>query len=158
MGEALELAHKAAQCGEVPVGAIVVRENSIVGQGHNRPIGNHDPTAHAEIEALRDAARSLGNYRIPASTLYVTLEPCPMCVGAMIHARVRRVVFAASDKKTGALGGAYDFFALGHHNHIFDVTAGVRATEASQMISAFFAERRAAGKRARNLSNKGESL
>jgi tRNA(adenine34) deaminase len=143
MGEALDLARQAASLGEVPVGALVVKEGTIVGRGFNQPIGRHDPTAHAEVMALRDAAATLGNYRLPGCTLYVTLEPCVMCVGAIIHARIARVVFGARDPKTGAAGSVVDLFGEDRLNHHAEVTAGVLAGECGALLSSFFAARRA---------------
>lgn len=142
MRRALALAARAESEGEVPVGAALVRDGEIIGEGWNRPIGTHDPSAHAEMLALRDAAKLVGNYRLPGSTMYVTLEPCPMCVGAMIHARVSRVVFAASDSKTGACGSALDLPAHPSHNHRLLVEGGVLAEEAAEMLRAFFRSRR----------------
>lgn len=143
MGEALDLARQAASLGEVPVGALVVKEGTIVGRGFNQPIGRHDPTAHAEVMALRDAAATLGNYRLPGCTLYVTLEPCVMCVGAIIHARIARVVFGARDPKTGAAGSVVDLFGEDRLNHHAEVAAGVLAGECGALLSSFFAARRA---------------
>jgi tRNA(adenine34) deaminase len=142
MGVALDLAREAATLGEVPVGAVVVKEGEIVGRGFNQPIGRHDPTAHAEVRALRDATGRLGNYRIPSCTLYVTLEPCAMCVGAMFHARIGRVVFGASDPKTGAAGSVIDLFREERLNHHAEITGGVRAEECGALLSSFFAARR----------------
>lgn len=142
MRAALEQAECAEQLGEVPVGALIVEGNEIIGVGHNRSIVDHDATAHAEIVALRQAGTLRGNYRLPGATLYVTLEPCAMCVGAMIHARIERLVFAASDPKTGALGGAFSLPDLHAHNHVIEVAGGVLATEASDMLRAFFRKRR----------------
>lgn len=142
MGLALELANRARAEGEVPVGALVVKDGRVIGQGYNRPIANHDPTAHAEICALRDAARNVGNYRLPGCILYVTIEPCAMCAGAIMHARIARVVFGASDLKTGACGSVVDLFAEKKLNHHARVVIGVRAAECSDLISGFFAERR----------------
>lgn len=142
MGEALTLARQAATLGEVPVGAIVVRDGEIIGRGGNQPIGRHDPTAHAEVMALRDAAARLGNYRLPGCTLYVTLEPCPMCIGAIFHARIARVVFGARDPKTGAAGSVIDLFAEERLNHHADLIGGVRAEECGTLLSEFFAARR----------------
>jgi tRNA(adenine34) deaminase len=142
MEQALELARRAEVEGEVPVGALVVREDQLAGEGWNRCIGARDPAAHAEIEALRAAGRELGNYRMPGAVLYVTLEPCAMCVGAMLHARLDRVVFAASDPKTGALGGAYDLQAVHSHNHRLAVAGGVLADRASDLLRQFFRARR----------------
>ena len=142
MQRALELARTAAEAGEVPVGAVLVKDGVIIAEGYNQPLGCHDPTAHAEIQALREAGKRLGNYRLSGTTMYVSLEPCPMCVGAMIHARVERVVFAASDPKTGALGGALDLAAHGSHNHRLQVHAGVLAVEAGALLRDFFRRRR----------------
>lgn len=140
--EALQLARQAWGAGEVPVGALVVLDDVIVGRGYNAPISRHDPSAHAEMMALRDAALHLGNYRLPGATLYVTLEPCAMCAGAIMHARVARVVFGASDLKTGAAGSVLNLFAETRLNHHTSVTGGVLAAECGAMLSAFFAERR----------------
>lgn len=142
MQEALALARHAASLGEVPVGAVVLREGVIIGRGHNQPIAGCDPTAHAEILALRDAAKHIGNYRLPGCELYVTLEPCCMCVGAMLHARLARVVFGAADPKTGACGSVVDLFAERRLNFHTEVTGGVLAQESAQMLSDFFAVRR----------------
>ena len=146
MREAIELARQAALCGEVPVGAIVVKEKRVVGIGFNQPIGQQDPTAHAEVAALRDAASRLGNYRLPGCELYVTLEPCAMCVGAIIHARIARVIFGARDPKTGAAGSVIDLFSEQQLNHHATVVGGVMATECGGLLSEFFAARRASGK------------
>ncbi len=142
MGEALALARAAAARHEVPVGAIVVRDGVLVGRGGNAPIAGSDPTAHAEIAALRDAAQALGNYRLPGSTLYVTLEPCAMCAGAIFHARIARVVFGARDPKSGVCGSVLDLFAEPRLNHHATVTGGVRAQECGALLSEFFAARR----------------
>ncbi|MBU0623044.1 MAG: tRNA adenosine(34) deaminase TadA [Gammaproteobacteria bacterium] len=142
MREALRLAEQAAQAGEVPVGAVVVKEGQIVGRGSNAPISKHDPTAHAEIAAMRDAAQRLGNYRLVDCELFVTLEPCVMCVGAMFHARIARVVFGARDPKTGAAGSVLDLFAETNLNHHATVKGGVQAEECGKMLSDFFALRR----------------
>jgi len=142
MGLALDLAREAGAAGEVPVGALVVRDGEVVGRGFNRPIGRHDPTAHAEIMALRDAAQNLGNYRLPGCTLYVTLEPCSMCAGAIMHARIDRVVFGARDPKTGAAGSVIDLFAEARLNHHTTVAGGVLADECGSLLSGFFAARR----------------
>ena len=144
MRAALELAEQASACGEVPVGAVVVKDGEIVGRGYNHPISGHDPTAHAEIAAMRDAARRLGNYRLGGCELYVTLEPCAMCAGAMLHARIARVIYGASDPKTGACGSVIDLFAEIRLNHHADVTAGVLGGEAGSMLQRFFAARRRA--------------
>lgn len=144
MREALSLAQAAACLGEVPVGAVVVLNGEIVGRGFNSPIGDNDPTCHAEIAALRDAGRRLENYRLPGCELYVTLEPCAMCAGAMMHARISRVVFGAADPKTGVAGSVVDIFAVDRLNHHTAVQGGVLAEECGQMLSRFFAERRRA--------------
>jgi tRNA(adenine34) deaminase len=142
MREALDLARSAQARGEVPVGAVVVHQDRIIGRGGNAPIAGSDPTAHAEIGALREAARARGNYRLPDCDLYVTLEPCLMCAGAIMHARVRRLVFGARDPKTGACGSVVDVFADVRLNHHTRVTAGVLAAECGALLSAFFAARR----------------
>ncbi|MBP9714540.1 MAG: tRNA adenosine(34) deaminase TadA [Sterolibacterium sp.] len=143
MQEALNLAREAAAYGEVPVGALVVNpQGVIVGRGFNQPIARHDPTAHAEIMALRDAAARLGNYRLPGHTLVVTLEPCVMCAGAMMHARIARVVYGARDPKTGACGSVVDLFAENRLNHHAEVVGGVCADACGALLSAFFAARR----------------
>jgi len=142
MGLALDLAREAGAAGEVPVGALVVLDGEIVGRGFNQPIGRHDPTAHAEIMALRDAASRLGNYRLPGCTLYVTLEPCAMCAGAIMHARIERVVFGARDPKTGAAGSVIDLFAEASLNHHTAVVGGVLAEDCGSLLSSFFAARR----------------
>ncbi|MFC5510008.1 tRNA adenosine(34) deaminase TadA [Massilia jejuensis] len=144
---ALAQAELARAAGEVPVGAVVVKDGEVIAVGHNQPIGRHDPTAHAEIVALRLAAGKLGNYRLPGCALYVTLEPCAMCSGAMMHARLARVVYAASDPKTGVCGSVLDLFAQAALNHHTDVVGGVLARDASAMLKTFFAERRAAARR-----------
>lgn len=142
MRRALELAQCAATEGEVPVGAVVVHEGRIVGEGWNRPIGSSDATSHAETEAIRAACKALGNYRIPGSSLYVTLEPCVMCSGAIMHARIGRVVFGASDPKTGACGSVVDLFAESKLNHHATVKGGVLAEESVALLKSFFAGRR----------------
>ncbi len=142
MREALSLARAAECLGEVPVGALVVKDGAIVGRGFNSPIGESDPTAHAEIAALRDAARNLGNYRLPGCQLYVTLEPCAMCAGAIMHARIARVVYGARDPKTGVHGSVVDLFAVERLNHHAVVEGGVLADECSALLSEFFAGRR----------------
>lgn len=139
---ALQLAEQAALAGEVPVGAIVVKDGEIIGRGHNAPITRHDPTAHAEIQAMRNAAQALGNYRLVGCTLYVTLEPCAMCSGAIQHARIARVVFGASDPKTGACGSVIDLMAETRLNHHAVIERGVLAAECGAMLSQFFAGRR----------------
>ena len=142
MLHALELAKKAESLGEVPVGAVIVKDNEILAEGWNQPILSNDATAHAEIMALRAAGEVLNNYRITDAELFVTLEPCSMCVGALIHARIKRVVFAASEPRTGALGGAFNLLESNDHNHIFEVEAGVLADESRELIQAFFKSRR----------------
>jgi tRNA(adenine34) deaminase len=142
MREALALAREAEAIGEVPVGAVVVQAGEIVGRGFNAPIGLHDPTGHAEIRALRDAAGRLGNYRLPDSTLYVTIEPCAMCAGAIMHARIARVVFGARDPKTGAAGSVVDLFSEPRLNHHCSVESGLLADECGALLSEFFAARR----------------
>ena len=142
MRRALALAREAEHAGEVPVGAVIVRDGVIIGEGRNRMIGAHDASAHAEIDALRDAGRSSANYRLVGATLYVTLEPCAMCAGAMIHARLARVVFAANDPKTGAAGSVFDVLQDDRHNQRIDVQSGVLATEAGEMLKNFFRSRR----------------
>jgi len=145
---ALELAQHAWSQGEVPVGAVVVKDGVVIATGFNQPIGRHDPTAHAEIVALRAAGEKLGNYRLPGCELYVTLEPCVMCSGAMMHARLARVVYAAPDPKTGAAGSVLNLFEQDQLNHHTVVVGGVMADQASTMLKAFFAERRALARRA----------
>lgn len=142
MSHALELARHAASEGEVPVGAVLVREQQKVGEGWNQTIGRHDPTAHAEIIALRAAGQALANYRLPNTTLYVTLEPCPMCVGAIVHARVSRLVVGALDPKTGAAGSAFDLLQSDKHNHRVSFTSGVCATECGELLTGFFRSKR----------------
>jgi tRNA(adenine34) deaminase len=146
MREALVLARQAWAEGEVPVGAVVVKDGEIIGRGFNRPISGHDPTAHAEIQALRAAAQHVGNYRLPGCALYVTIEPCTMCAGAIIHARIARVVYGARDAKTGAHGSVVDLFAEPKLNFHAEVLGGVLAEECGKMLSDFFAERRAQDK------------
>jgi tRNA(adenine34) deaminase len=143
MREALSMARSAECLGEVPVGAIVVRDGEIVGRGFNSPIGESDPTAHAEIAALRDAARNLENYRLPGCELFVTLEPCAMCAGAILHSRIARVIYGARDLKTGVHGSVVDLFAVERLNHHTEVVGGVLADECGQLLSSFFAGRRA---------------
>lgn len=145
MDHALQLAARAELQDEVPVGAVLVRDGEVAAEGWNRCITDHDPTAHAEIVALREAGTRLENYRLPGTTMYVTLEPCPMCVGAMIHARIDRLVFAASDPKTGALGGAFSLPGLHAHNHVLEVRGGLLAEPASEMLRCFFRRRRKSG-------------
>ena len=142
MRTALALAGDAGRKGEVPVGAVVVADGAIVGHGFNAPISMHDPSAHAEIAALRDAAARPGNYRLTGCDLYVTLEPCAMCAGAIMHARIRRLVFGAADPKTGACGGVVDLFVEPRLNHHTTVIAGVLADECGMLLKDFFASRR----------------
>jgi tRNA(adenine34) deaminase len=142
MTEALALARQAATADEVPVGALVVKNDLIVGRGFNQPISRHDPTAHAEVVALRDAAQHLGNYRLPGCTLYVTLEPCVMCAGAIMHARIARVVYGARDRKTGAHGSVLDLFGEPRLNHHAEVCGGVLGEQCGALLSGFFAARR----------------
>ncbi|HUQ08707.1 MAG TPA: tRNA adenosine(34) deaminase TadA [Steroidobacteraceae bacterium] len=142
MRRALNAARDAEAAGEVPVGAVLVRGDSVISSGANRPISGCDPTAHAEIEALRAGARALGSYRLSGTTLYVTLEPCVMCASAIVHARVSRVVFGAWDPKAGAAGSTTNVFTMPAMNHRVDVFGGVLLEECSQLLSAFFASRR----------------
>jgi tRNA(adenine34) deaminase len=142
MRQALELAARAAQAGEVPVGAVVVKDGKVIGRGSNRPITTADPTAHAEIVALREAAAVLDNYRLTGCELYVTLEPCAMCVGAMIHARIARIVYGTRDPKTGACGSIVDLPRLATFNHHGTFEGGVLAQECGDLLRSFFAERR----------------
>ena len=142
MDEALALAHAAALRGEVPVGAVVVRDGEVIGRGGNAPIAGSDPTAHAEIEALRDAARALSNYRLVGCELFTTLEPCAMCAGAILHSRIARVVYGAPDPKSGVCGSVIDLFAEPRLNHHAHVTGGVRGDECGRLLSEFFAARR----------------
>ena len=142
MREALAQAGLALAAGEVPVGAVVVQGDRIVGRGHNAPVASHDPTAHAEIRALRQAAEALGNYRLDGCELFVTLEPCAMCVGAMIHARIARVVFGARDPKTGACGSVIDLPGVDSLNHHATFEGGVLAEDCGAALRAFFAGRR----------------
>lgn len=146
MTEALDLAREAWQLGEVPVGAVVVRDGEIIGRGFNHPIAAHDPSGHAEIMALRDAARAVGNYRLPGCTLYVTIEPCAMCAGAIFHARIARVVYGAREPKTGAAGSVVDLFAEGRLNHHAEIEGGVLAEACGGLVSAFFAAKRQAAR------------
>ena len=139
---ALGLAAEAAAAGEVPVGALVVKDGEIIGRGYNAPISCHDPSAHAEIRAMRDAAQNIGNYRLVGCTLYVTLEPCAMCTGAIQHARIARLVYGASDPKTGACGSVVNLMAEDRLNHHTEVERGVMAPECGAVLSAFFSARR----------------
>jgi tRNA(adenine34) deaminase len=149
---ALEQAQQAWDLGEVPVGAVVVKDGEVIAVGCNQPIGKHDPTAHAEIVALRAAAEKLGNYRLPGCALYVTLEPCVMCSGAMMHARLAKVVYGAADPKTGACGSVLNLFEQEQLNHHTDIVGGVMAEECGAMLKNFFAARRTAANAARRAS------
>jgi tRNA(adenine34) deaminase len=148
MREALALALEGAAAGEVPVGAVVVKDGEVVGRGYNRPVSGKDPTAHAEMVALRDAAGRVGNYRLGECELYVTLEPCAMCAGAIMHARIKRVVYGAADPKSGACGSVVNLFAEDRLNHHTAVVGGVLANEAAQLLQEFFAARREASRHA----------
>jgi tRNA(adenine34) deaminase len=145
MADALELARQAAAAGEIPVGAVVVREGEVIGRGYNRPITSHDPTAHAEIVALREAARHVANYRLNGCELFVTIEPCAMCAGAILHARIARLVYGAADPKTGACGSVVDLFSQTVLNHHTKVVGGVLASDCGRLLQEFFAGRRRAG-------------
>lgn len=142
MKKALALAEKAQQQGEVPVGAIVVRDDEVLGEGWNQPISNNDPTAHAEIQALRAASQAVKNYRLPDATLYITLEPCVMCAGAIIHARIKRLVFAATEPKTGAAGSCFDIFNTPQLDHHVSCEHGILAKHSGELLHTFFRNRR----------------
>jgi tRNA(adenine34) deaminase len=142
MSQALDLARQGGEAGEVPVGALLVQDDTVISLAWNQPIALNDPTAHAEILVLREAARKLENYRLPGTTLYVTLEPCPMCAGAMVHARVSRLVFGAVDARSGAAGSIYDIARSEVLNHRLEVTGGVRAAESAALLQEFFQVRR----------------
>lgn len=142
MAHALQLAARAESEGEVPVGAVVVRDDQLIAEGWNRTIATNDPTGHAEIVALRRAGRVTGNYRMPDCRLYVTLEPCGMCISAVIHARLERLIFAASDPKTGALGGSWDIRDVAQHNHRIECQGGLMAEQAGERLRMFFRARR----------------
>ncbi len=144
---ARQLAEKAAEAGEVPVGAVVVLDGKVIGQGANAPITGLDPTAHAEVLAIRDAAQNIGNYRLPGATLYVTVEPCSMCAGAIVHSRVARVVYGCTEPKAGVVESAEAFFTKPFLNHITTTEGGVLAEECSAVMTAFFARRRAGKKK-----------
>jgi tRNA(adenine34) deaminase len=146
MRAALALAQEGERAGEVPVGAVVVADGAIVGRGFNAPISRHDPAGHAEIAALREAAQALGNYRLPGCDMYVTLEPCAMCAGAIMHARIRRLVFGARDPKSGACGSVVDLFAEPRLNHHTTAAGGLLAEECGALLSGFFAAKRRAGR------------
>lgn len=142
MAHALSLAERAEQQGEVPVGAVIVQDNEILGEGWNQPIINSDPTAHAEIQAVRAACQQRENYRLPGATLYITLEPCIMCAGAIVNARIKRVVFAAKEPKTGAAGSCFDIFNTPQLNHLVTCEQGVLAEKSSILLRNFFRGRR----------------
>jgi tRNA(adenine34) deaminase len=142
MRHALKLAQQAGREGEVPVGAVVVKEDRVVGEGWNRPIQSNDPSAHAEMEAMRAAGNALGNYRLVDTTLYVTLEPCTMCAGAILHARVKRVVFGAYDPKSGAAGSVFNVLNSGDYNHTVEISGGLLQDECAALLSDFFRARR----------------
>ncbi len=142
MREALAFAREAKAEGEVPVGAVVVKQGAIIGRGRNHPIAAHDPTAHAEIIAIREAARTLGNYRLTDTTLYVTLEPCAMCAGTMLHARIRRLVFGAADPRAGAAGSLCNIVQTPALNHRVDLAGGVLAEQCGELLKVFFSQRR----------------
>lgn len=157
MQYALALAERAAAAGEVPVGAVVVLDNQVIGEGWNQPISSHDPTAHAEVLALRDAAQKVGNYRLVDADLYVTIEPCTMCAGAMVHARVRRVIYGASEPKSGVAESNGQLLEQGWMNHRVQVTSGVLADQCRERISLFFKQRRAEKKAAKQAAKKSSS-
>ncbi|MCK4675596.1 MAG: tRNA adenosine(34) deaminase TadA [Gammaproteobacteria bacterium] len=142
MEKAIELARKAEAAGEVPVGAVLVKDDELIAEGWNQPISSHDATSHAEIMAMREAGKKLNNYRLVDTKMYVTLEPCSMCVGAMIHARVSKVIYGASEPRTGALGGAFNLLEANQHNHVFEVESGVLAEESKFLLQNFFQSRR----------------
>lgn len=142
MRRALDLAERARSEGEVPVGAVLVMDDDCIGEGWNRPISAHDPTAHAEIEALRAGAARLGNYRLPGATLYVTLEPCAMCAGTIILARIKRLVYAAADPRAGAAGSVFNILQSTQLNHRVELVSGILEQEASTLLQTFFRERR----------------
>ncbi|NCB58123.1 MAG: tRNA adenosine(34) deaminase TadA [Gammaproteobacteria bacterium] len=149
MQYAMQLARRAEEAGEVPVGAVLVLNNEVIGEGWNLSICRHDPCAHAEIIAIRQAGQNMGNYRLLGATLYVTLEPCVMCAGAMVHSRIERLVYGASDLKTGAAGSVFDVLTDPRHNHVVSVIGGVEAEACSQQLSDFFRRRRAEKKAAK---------
>ena len=142
MQQALALAQRAADAGEVPVGAVVVQDGVCIGQGWNQPVGSHDPSAHAEIVALRDAARAVGNYRLGGTTLYVTIEPCTMCFGALMHARVARLVYGAPEPRAGVCTSQLQLPEQTFYNHRLDVRSGLGAAQSSALLKRFFAARR----------------
>ncbi|MBE8190139.1 MAG: tRNA adenosine(34) deaminase TadA [Candidatus Thioglobus sp.] len=142
MRSAIEQAVLAEEMGEVPVGAVLVQNDKIIAKAHNQPISQNDPSAHAEIQLLRQAGQKLGNYRLPNSTLYVTLEPCTMCFGAMIHARISRIIFGATDEKTGACGSCQNLATSPCFNHLIKITGGILAPECKELLQQFFQNRR----------------
>ena len=142
MSKALKLAEQAQTAGEVPVGALIVKDNQIIGEGFNQPIANHDPTAHAEIVALRNAGQKVKNYRLVDTTVYVTLEPCAMCAMAMVHARVKRIVFATTEPRTGAGGSLYQLLQHQGHNHQIEIIEGVMQQQSAQLLTSFFRQKR----------------
>jgi tRNA(adenine34) deaminase len=142
MGRALDLARQAEAAGEVPVGAVLVRNGDIVAEAHNASLSNHDPSAHAEIEVLRAAGKALGNYRLPDTTLYVTMEPCPMCAGALVNARVTRLVYGVGDPRVGSAGSVFDIVRAPEVNHRLEVTGGVLEGECREIVQTFFRARR----------------
>ena len=142
MQHALKLAERSREEGEVPVGAVIVKDDTLIAEGWNQPIDKHDATAHAEIMAIRAAGENLKNYRLTDTTLYVTLEPCTMCAGAMVHARIKRVVFGAPDPRTGTAGSAIDLFSQDYHNHQIEIEGGKMQDECGQILKDFFRERR----------------
>ncbi len=142
MQHALMLAERSREQGEVPVGAVIVKDDQLISEGWNQPIAHHDASAHAEIMAIRAAGRVLNNYRLPDTSLYVTLEPCTMCAGAMIHARIARLVFGAPDPRTGTAGSVIDLFSQDYHNHSVGVIGGILQKECGQILKDFFRQRR----------------
>lgn len=158
MRRAIDLAMQAQARGEIPVGAVLVADNKVIAEGFNHPITDHDPTAHAEIIALRRGGRQLQNYRLLNTTLYVTLEPCVMCAGAMVHSRIQRLVYGASDMKTGAAGSLIDILRHPGMNHQIEITGGVLAEECSTMLSAFFKHRREQHKELKKLKAQQQEM
>lgn len=142
MAHALLLAERSRDEGEVPVGAVLIKDGELIAEGWNQPIAHHDATAHAEIMAIRSAGKVLNNYRLPNTVLYVTLEPCTMCAGAIIHARIAKVVYGATDPRTGSAGSAIDIFSKDYHNHQVDVLGGVMQEKCGQILKDFFRQRR----------------
>jgi tRNA(adenine34) deaminase len=147
MSLALEQAHKAEECGEVPVGAVIINEEgTVIATGYNQPITTNDPTAHAEIQAIRAAGKAVGNYRLPGCTMFVTLEPCPMCMGALIHARIKKLIIGAPDPRTGAAGSVLDLGSHSALNHRIEVKSGILETECSSLLKQFFKNKRVQNK------------